>query len=72
MDDIVVIFFPSITISPDNGFINLAIVFSKVDLPHPLEPIITLTLLLGTLKSIPSIIIFLSYPVTIFLASNVC
>ena len=59
-DGIEVTFLPSITISPEIGLINLASVFSKVDFPHPFEPIITLILLLGIVISTPSIIIFLS------------
>ena len=59
-------------ISPETGLISLARVFNKVDLPQPFDPMITLILLLGIDKSIPSIMTFFSYPVTIFLASNDC
>ena len=48
-------------ISPLLGLLILAIVLSKVDLPHPFAPIIMLIFSFGIDKLISSIIVLFSY-----------
>ena len=54
-------FLPFIKISPFFGLLILATVLSKVDLPHPLAPIIILIFPFGIDKLISSIIVLFSY-----------